>query len=120
MADERGPIKVLLVDDHTVLREGPRELLERQADIKVVGEAADGFEAVELTGRLQPDVVLMDVAMPAMNGVEATRKIKEMWPGVAVLVLSAFDEDEYVFALLEAGAAGYLLKDVPGRRLIEA
>jgi DNA-binding NarL/FixJ family response regulator len=114
------PIRVLIVDDHEVVRRGTRELLERADGIEVVGEAQDGQEAVAETRRLRPDVVLMDVAMPNVNGVAATREIKRELPGTAVLALSAYDDDPYVFALLEAGAAGYLLKNVRGNQLVAA
>ena len=96
------PISVLVVDDHEVVRRGTRELLDRADGIEVVGEAQDGQEAVAQARRLRPDVVLMDVAMPSVNGVEATRAIKRELPGTAVLALSAYDDDPYVFALLEA------------------
>jgi DNA-binding NarL/FixJ family response regulator len=114
------PVRVLIVDDHEVVRRGTRELLDRADGIEVVGEAQDGQEAIAQTRRLRPDVVLMDVAMPSVNGVEATRAIKRELPGTAVLALSAYDDDPYVFALLEAGAAGYLLKNVRGGQLIAA
>jgi DNA-binding NarL/FixJ family response regulator len=120
VSDSPRSIRVLVVDDHEVVRRGTRELLDRADGIEVVGEAQDGQEAVALTQRLRPDVVLMDVAMPNVNGVEATRAIKRELPGTAVLALSAYDDDPYVFALLEAGAAGYLLKNVRGSQLIEA
>src|SRR4030042_2779860 len=111
---------ILLADDHVLVRQGTRELLEHENDLLVVGEAGDGEEAVELAASLHPDVVIMDIAMPKMSGIEATRKIKSMQPATAVLILSAYDDDQYIFALLEAGAAGYLLKDVPAQELIEA
>jgi DNA-binding NarL/FixJ family response regulator len=111
---------ILLADDHVLVRQGTRELLEHENDLLVVGEAGDGEEAVELAANLHPDVIIMDIAMPKMSGIEATRKIKSMQPDTAVLILSAYDDDQYVFALLEAGAAGYLLKDVPAQELIEA
>ncbi len=113
-------IRVLLVDDHAVVREGTAELLNRQPDMEVVGEAGDGATAVEMAARLKPDVVLMDVRMPVLDGIAATRQIKEARPTVAVLALTAHDEDQYVFALLEAGAAGYLLKTVRGKELVDA
>jgi len=113
-------ITILLADDHVLLRQGTRELLEREQDLKVVGEAGDGEEAVRLAQDLHPLVVIMDIAMPKLNGIEATRRIKEMQPDTAVLILSAYDDDQYVFAILEAGAAGYLLKDVPSQELVEA
>jgi DNA-binding NarL/FixJ family response regulator len=113
-------ITVLLADDHVLLRQGTRELLEREDDLKVIGEAGDGEEAVHLAQDLHPHVVIMDIAMPKLNGIEATRRIKEKQPDTAVLILSAYDDDQYVFAILEAGAAGYLLKDVPSQELVEA
>ncbi len=118
--EQARKIRVLLVEDHAVVREGTAELINRQVDMIVVGEAGDGQQAVELAAQVRPDVVLMDVALPVLDGISATRKIKEASPTVAVLALSAHDEDQYVFALLEAGAAGYLLKTVRGHELIEA
>jgi NarL family two-component system response regulator LiaR len=113
-------IRVLLAEDHVVVREGTRELLRHERDMEVVGEAGDGEEATRLAVELQPDVVLMDIAMPKLNGIEATKQIKARCPSIAVLILTAYDNDQYIFALLEAGAAGYLLKNVRGRELIEA
>ena len=113
-------ITILLADDHVLVREGTRQLLENEKDMAVVAEAGDGEEAVRLTTELHPDVVIMDIAMPKLNGIEATKRIKAIHPDSAVLVLSAYDDDQYVFALLEAGAAGYLLKDVPSDELVEA
>ncbi|MBN1218811.1 MAG: response regulator transcription factor [Anaerolineae bacterium] len=113
-------IRLLLADDHAVVRAGTRELLERQPDLHIVGEAVDGEEAVRLTQELQPDVVVMDVRMPKISGVEATRRIKAEYPEVRVLVLTAHDDDEYVFALLQAGANGYLLKTAEIDELVKA
>ena len=113
-------IRILLADDHVLMREGTRELLEREKDFDVVGEADDGEEAVRLATELQPHVVLMDIAMPRLSGIEATRQIMSIRPATSVLILTGYDDDQYVFALLEAGAAGYLLKDVRARDLVEA
>lgn len=113
-------IKVILAEDHIFVREGTRSLLEREPDIEVVGEASDGEEAVELVTNLRPQVVLMDIAMPKLNGIEATRQIKARYPATAVLILTAYDNDQYILALLEAGAAGYLLKNVKGSDLVNA
>ncbi len=113
-------ISVLLVEDHVITRQGIRELLKEEADMQVVGEVGNGEEAVAIAAELEPDVVIMDVALPGINGVEATRQIKLMRPATAVLVLSAYDDDEYVFALLDAGAAGYLLKTASGDELVDA
>jgi len=113
-------IKILLADDHAVVREGIRRVMEQEADFEVVAEAEDGEKAVKLAVECSPDVALIDIVMPKLNGIEATKRIKESCPGVAVLVLSAYDDDQFVFSLLEAGAAGYLLKSVHGRKLVAA
>ena len=115
-----GKIAVLLADDHILMREGTRQLLECNEDFEVVAEADDGLQAVELAAQWQPDVILMDIAMPKLNGIGATKQIKAICPSTAVLILTAYDDDQYVFALLEAGAAGYLLKDVRSLDLVEA
>ena len=113
-------ISLLLADDHVLVRQGTRELLEHEADLEVIGEADNGEQAVKLVTELQPDVVIMDIAMPKLSGIEATKRIKALCPSTAVLVLTAYDHDQYVFALLEAGAAGYLLKNVRSHQLVEA
>jgi DNA-binding NarL/FixJ family response regulator len=113
-------IRVLLVDDQRLLREGLRTLLELHADLTVCGEAGDGQEAEELTAQLQPCVVLMDLRMPRVDGVTATQRIKQRWPDIQVLVLTTFDDDELVFRSIEAGASGYLLKDVGSDALADA
>ena len=113
-------IRVLLTDDHALVREGTRRLLETETDVEVVAEAASGEEAVESTKKLHPDIAIMDIAMPGMGGIEATRAIKVSWPETAVLVLSAYDDEPYLMKLLEVGAAGFLLKNVHGQELINA
>jgi NarL family two-component system response regulator LiaR len=113
-------IKVIIADDHVLFREGTRNLIEQEKDIEVVGEASDGEEAIRLVDKLHPQVVLMDIAMPKANGIEATRQIKARQPSTAVLILTAYDNDQYILALLEAGAAGYLLKNVSGKDLVNA
>ena len=113
-------IKVLLADDHALVREGTRRLLEAEPDIRVVAEAGDGAGAVAQTDQTKPDVVIMDIALPGMSGIEATRQIKARQPHIAVLALTAYDDEQYVLALLDAGAAGFLLKDVRGEELAAA
>ena len=113
-------IKVLIADDHAVVREGTRQILEQEPDIDVVAEAADGEEAVKMAGSFRPDVAIIDISMPKVDGIEATRQIKKLYPTMAVLILSAYDDDQFVFSLLEAGAAGYLLKSIRGRELVDA
>ena len=113
-------IRIVVADDHAVVREGTRELLEREDDLEVVGEAGDGEEAVSLVTKLKPDVAIIDISMPKLNGIEATRQIKATYPATAVLILTAYENDQYIFALLDAGAAGYLLKNVRSHDLIDA
>lgn len=113
-------IRVVLVDDHSVVRKGVRDFLEEEPDIEVVGEASDGLQAVDLAIQLQPDVVVMDIKMPRLSGVDATRRIRVTAPKVRVLALTAYDDDPYVFGLLEAGAAGYVLKTAESRELVRA
>src|SRR3990172_3898459 len=113
-------IRVLLVDDQALFCEGLRALLDLQPDIEVVGEANNGQEAIECAARTAPDVVLMDMKMPMLDGVAATRDIRARHPDTQVIVLTTFDDDEHVFEGLRAGAVGYLLKDVDSDRLAEA
>jgi len=113
-------ITVLLVDDHAVVRQGVRTFLETQADLSVVGEAGSGEEAVELAEQHVPDVVLMDLIMPDMDGVEATRKVKQVSPRSQVVILTSYHEDEHIFPALKAGALSYVLKDLSAEELAEA
>ncbi|HVM70426.1 MAG TPA: response regulator transcription factor [Anaerolineales bacterium] len=115
-----APIRVLIVDDHEIVRKGIRALLATKRDIQVAGEARDGAEAVTQAQALQPDVILMDLMMPRLNGIEATRQITAGQPGVRVLVLTSFAADEQVFPAIKAGALGYLLKDSGPQELIQA
>jgi DNA-binding NarL/FixJ family response regulator len=113
-------IRVLIADDQALVRGGFRSILDGQDDIEVVGEAEDGNEAVEAAGRLRPDVVLMDVRMPGVDGIEATRRIAALGLDARVLVLTTFDVDDYVYEAMKAGASGFLLKSAPPRQLAEA
>ena len=114
------PIRILLADDQALFREGLHTLLSVQPDFEVVGEAGNGEEAVRLAATLRPDVVLMDLQMPVLDGVAATRQLRTTYPACRVIVLTTFDDDEYVFEGLRAGAMGYLLKDTPSAKLAEA
>lgn len=113
-------IRILIADDHAVVREGTRKMLEREADLEVVAEAGDGEEAVKLVGESMPDIVIMDINMPKLDGIEATKRIKLLYPKVSILILSAYDDDQFVFSLIEGGAAGYLLKSASGREIVDA
>ncbi|MBD2596364.1 response regulator transcription factor [Nostoc spongiaeforme FACHB-130] len=113
-------IKVLLVDDQNLIRQGLKELLKLEADLEIIGEAENGKIAVELAAKLQPDVVLMDIRMPIMDGVAATKEIHQYYENIKILVLTTFDNDEYVSAALQYGAMGYLLKDTPSEELAVA
>ncbi len=115
-----SPIRVLLADDHRILREGIRALIEDQEDMQVVGEAEDGLATVKKVAKLQPDVVVMDIAMPLLNGLEATRQIRRDFPQVKVLILTMHDNEEYIRQVLAAGALGYVLKDAAARDLLGA
>jgi DNA-binding NarL/FixJ family response regulator len=113
-------INLFLVDDHTIVRQGLAKLLNAEADLKVIGEAENGREAVKKVEKLHPDVVLMDIAMPLMNGIEATRQITRLSPRPKVIILSMHTHDRYIRELLRMGASGYLLKDASGRDIIQA
>src|SRR5450756_846749 len=113
-------IRILLADDHAVLREGMRNILQKEGDLEVVGEAGDGEEAIRLAEELSPDVALMDIVMPKLNGIEATRRIKSTRPSTAVLILTAHEDERYILGLLEAVAAGYLLKSSRAAELVGA
>jgi two-component system response regulator NreC len=113
-------IRVLLADDHTILRDGIRSLLEDEPDMVVIGEAEDGRMAVRMASQLEPDVILMDIAMPLLNGLEATRQIKQCCPNVKVLILSMYENEEYIRQVLASGAMGYILKDAAARDLLGA
>ena len=114
------PVRLLLIDDQRLMRDGLRTLLEMESEMAVVGEASNGQEALDQYAALRPDVALMDVRMPVMDGVEATRRLRARWPDARVIILTTFDDDEYVFEGLRAGALGYLLKDVSIQELTEA
>jgi len=113
-------MKIIICDDQAVVRDGLEMLLTLEKDIEVLGTAQDGAEAVELVSKNQPDLVLMDLKMPGMNGIETTRQIRAKYPDVKVLVLTTYDDDEWVFDAIRAGASGYLLKDTPREKVVEA
>lgn len=115
-----GRIRVLLVDDHTLMRQGLRAILEQEKDLRIVGEAADGREALRRVTKLKPDVVVVDISMPKVNGIEATRRILAARPSTRIVALSMHDGEDYVEQILRAGATGYVLKDAPARDLVAA
>ena len=112
--------RILIADDHPLLREALREALSDQKDMEVIGEANNGEEAVELVSQFKPDIVVMDIMMPKLDGIDASKRIKKITPNIAILILTAYDDDNYVLGLLEAGAAGYLLKSARGQDIVEA
>jgi len=120
MVDPMDPITVMIVDDHEMVRRGACSYLEAQADISVVAQAGSGEEAVKLAQEFIPDVVLMDLVMPGMDGIEATRRVKAASPRTQIVILTSFHQDEYIFPALQAGAISYLLKDVKASELLEA
>jgi two-component system response regulator NreC len=120
MNTKMSPIKVLLAEDHTIVRKGICALLDAVEDIEVVGEAEDGREAIDKVSQLLPDVVLMDNTMPRLNGLEATRQIKKLFPEIIVLILTMHTDEEYIFQFLQAGASGYLIKKTAPRELVSA
>ncbi len=120
MAMNGGPARVLIADDHALVREGLRAVLEAEGGVEVVGEAGDGAEAAELCAELSPDVVLMDVRMPGVDGLEATRRIKARSPGVSVVMVTMHENPDYLLEAVRAGAAGYVLKDSSGERIADA
>jgi DNA-binding NarL/FixJ family response regulator len=120
LASGVAPMKVLIADDHGIVRSGLRMLLERQMDIEVVGEASDGLEARDMAIRSRPDLAILDVKMPKLTGLQATREIRAQAPDVAVLILSMYDDERYLFEALKAGASGYVLKAQADSDLIEA
>lgn len=120
MRDTRKKIRVLVADDHEIVREGLCLLLSEEADLEVVAKAVDGKEATELAKELRPDVAIIDIVMPELDGIEATKQIKAVCPGVAIIILSAYDYEAYTLGALEAGAVGYLLKEIAPRELVNA
>ncbi len=115
-----GPVRIVLAEDHSLVREGTRHILEQHPDLTVVGEAEDGQEALALVERLQPDVAILDIQLPKLSGIEIVRRMKGSSPNTKALMLTAYDDDDYVLALMEAGATGYLLKTSRASELVEA
>ena len=120
MQEEQTSLRVVIADDHQMVRMGLRMMLKMEEGVELIGEASDGIEAIRLVGELQPDVVLMDLRMPHMDGLEAIVKIREQWPQIAVLILTTYNEDDLMIRGLQAGACGYLLKDTDGETLLHA
>ncbi len=118
--EKKKPIRLVLADDHAVVRKGIREFLEEDPEICVVAEASDGEEAVARVAQAQPDLAVLDIQMPRLNGLEATREVKKNFPEVRVLVITAYDDDPYIFAALQAGANGYLLKTASSDEIVQA
>jgi len=118
--DQADKITIVIADDHPLLRQAIRDILEKQSDFDIIGEAGDGVEAIKSAEDLTPDVIIMDISMPNMDGLQATRKIKETNPRVAILVLTVHSDDQYILGILQAGAAGYLTKSVFGDELVQA
>jgi DNA-binding NarL/FixJ family response regulator len=114
------PIRIMIADDHTIVRQGLARLLNDQSDLKIVGQAVNGREAVDKTLELKPDIVIMDIAMPQMNGIEAAKRIRKKLPKAKVLILSMYSHEHYIHELFETGVSGYLLKDSSGRDIIQA
>jgi DNA-binding NarL/FixJ family response regulator len=115
-----NPIRIVLADDHWLMRDETRRILEQYPNLEVVGEGEDGQQALELVARLQPDVAILDIRMPKLNGIEVVRQMKELSPDTKALILTAYDDDDYILALMEAGALGYLLKTTRAKELIDA
>jgi len=114
------PIKVLIAEDHTIVRQGLARLLSDQPGLEVIGQAVNGRDAVEMAEKLNPDIIIMDIAMPKMNGIEAAKKIRKLLPRTKILILSMYSHEHYIHELLEVGVSGYLLKDSSGRDIIKA
>ena len=115
-----NPVRIMLADDHTIVRQGLARLLEEHQDLKVVGEAVNGQIAVEKAEKLKPDIIIMDIAMPRMNGIEAAKRIRKLVPETKIIILSMYSHEHYIHELLECGVSGYLLKDSSGQDIIRA